>query len=260
MRPLITIALGLLVLVSGASADDPEGDSKASGELQHLQGSWTFEALRTGDDEAKSETLGKRVFFVGGDSFVVFDAGKIVQAGTLQVDPTKTPRTLNFVVKQGDHRGETLLGIYQSEDDLLKACVGLDGQSRPAAFPAKPGPNMMLFSVRHPVRPADETIAIVGKYRSESEVEAGGKIEFEVSIERRGDGYLVTYAKQGRIAYIGTGLRTGDVLSMAWATQGQVGVSAYKIEKGPRLVGRYATLGGIGITARETLTPEKVRE
>ena len=260
MKPLITIAFGLLVFVARASADDPAGDSQASGELQHLQGSWTFESFRTGDDEAKPETLGKRVFFVGGDSFVVFDAGKVVQAGTLQVDPTKTPRTLNLVVKQGDHRDETLLGIYQFEDNLLKACVGLDGQSRPAAFPAKAGPNVMLFSVRHPVRPADEATAIVGKYKSETEEIEGVKMEFDVSIERRGDAYLITYAKQGRILYIGTGLRIGDVLSMAWATQGQAGVSAYKIEKGPRLVGRYATLGGPGNTVKETLTPEKVRE
>ncbi|MDB5349718.1 MAG: hypothetical protein JWN86_965 [Planctomycetota bacterium] len=256
----MTFALGLLFLASSVLADDPPAASKASEEIQRLQGTWKFEALRTGDEEVKPEALGKRSLFFGADSFLVFDAGRIVQAGTLQVDPSKTPRTLNLVVKQGDHQGETLLGIYSFEGDLLKACVDLDGQSRPSEFKARAGSKTMFFSVRHPAWSADETIAIVGKYKSETEGAEGEKIDYDVAIERRGDAYLVTYTKLGQLVYIGTGLRTGNVLSMAWATQGQAGVSAYKIEKGPRLVGRYATLGGPGMTAIETMTPEKVRE
>lgn len=261
MRPLVHVALGLAILGASPRADDPPGeDNRVKQELQRLQGGWTFESLRQNGDVTKAEALAKRVLFFGGDAFVVLDAGAIVQAGKIQVDPAKTPRTLNLIVDQGDHRGETLLGIFEFEDDLLRACIGLDGQSRPAGFKVEDGTPKLLLTARHVGRPADEAISIVGAYVSRTEGPGGDKLDYDVTIERRGDAYLVIYKKDGRPLYVGTGLRTGDVLSMAWATQGQTGVSTYKIEKGPRLTGRYAELGGIGITAKETMTPAKVKE
>jgi hypothetical protein len=114
-----------------------------------------------------------------------------------------------------------------------------------------------VVTLKKPKPAADEAVDIVGKYRSEL-VEAGGKVVVtEVTVEKRGDAYGVTYRLGDKVLFVGTAIRKGDQLSMGWLSAGQVGVSVYKIEPGPRLTGEYTILGGIGATAKEKLTPWK---
>lgn len=239
--------------------DTGEAAATVRDEFQRLQGTWQVEGWAEGGAEAADAKT--RGVFVGGNIFVFRRDGKTHQAGVLQLDPGKGPRTFNATVREGAGRDGVLLGIYRFAADAdgltLTLCYDPAGQARPADFNPDPAGGFVLVKLRKPKPPADEAVEIAGKYRSEL-VEATGKtVVTEAVVERRGDSYLVTYTQDGRTLFVGTALRKGSQLSMCWVSAGQVGVSVYLIEKGPKLVGEYTALAGIGVTGKETLTPWK---
>ncbi len=249
-----------LVLVFAAAAPAPSADPKAKppteqAELQRFQGTWRVESWAEGGKPLPAaEATGRTVFF-GNNLFVVRSGAKIVQAGTLKLDPAKSPPTFNGVVKQGDPRDGVLLGVYSLDAGTLTLCYDPKGQDRPTTVKPDADAALTVAVLKRPPQAADETVDIVGKYRSESREPDGSAHVSEAVIERRGDAYQVTYRRDGQLTYIGTAVRSGDTLSMAWVSSGQAGVSVYRIEKGPKLVGQYTTLAGIGILSTETLTP-----
>lgn len=241
----------------GEKADKGDGPAVRD-EFQRLQGTWQVEGWAEGGAEAADAKA--RGVFVGGNVFVFRRDGKTHQAGVLQLDPAKGPRTFNATVREGAGRDGVLLGIYKFAADAdgltLTLCYDPAGQARPADFNPDPAAGCVVVKLRKPKPPADEAVEIAGKYRSEL-VEATGKtVVTEAVVERRGDAYLVTYTLDGRVLFAGTALRKGGQLSMCWVSgNGQAGVSVYLIEKGPKLVGEYTALAGIGVTGKETLTP-----
>jgi uncharacterized protein (TIGR03067 family) len=246
-------------LVAGATAADPapKKPPTAAEELQHFQGTWQIESWQEKGKAIPAPDLKKRGVFFGANLFVYRRDGKLHQAGSLQLEPSRSPKTVNLSVKEGDGKDGVMLGIYAISGDTLKLCYDPEGQKRPENFTPDSKSGFTLIELKKPKPPADEAIAIVGKYRSEL-LEATGKIVVtDAVVERRGDGYLVTYTKNDKVLFVGTALRRGDQLSMCWISSGQVGVSVYKIEAGPKLVGEYATLGGIGVLGKEVLKPWK---
>lgn len=263
MRRLTGLALGVLLVAAAGRADDPPPKQKkpkaptAAEELQRFQGTWQIESWEEGGKPPTAAELKKRGVFFGVNLFVFRRDGKVHQAGSVQLDPSKTPRTINLSVKDGEGKDGVMLGVYELTADTLKLCFDPKGQDRPAGFQPDADSGFTLVTLKRPKPPADEQIEIVGKYRSEL-IEAGGKVVVtDAVVERRGDAYLVTYTQGDKLLFVGTALRKGDQLSMCWVSSGQVGVSVYKIEKGPKLVGEYTTLAGIGVTGKEILTPWK---
>ncbi len=259
MRSLTALfCVGLLL--GSARTDDPPAKKAptAAEELQTFQGTWIVEGWDEGGKALAGADLKARGVFFGANLFIFSRDGKTHQAGTVQLDPGKSPATANLSVRAGEGKDDVMLGIYAREGDTLKLCFDPKGQERPKDFKPDAKDGFVLVTLKKPKPPADETVNIVGKYRSELLDGLTGKTNVaEVTVERRGDGYTLTYRIEGNVAYIGTALRKGDQLSMGWISGGQVGVSVYKIEAGPKLVGEYTILGGIGATVKETLTPWK---
>jgi uncharacterized protein (TIGR03067 family) len=245
---LVAVVVGSPVVL----AAEPEPEVQA--ELQKLQGTWLYESYTTDGKTEDAEKLKTRTFLVGADAFLVRQDGKIVQAGKLRLDPERKPKTFSGEVQAGDPKGATLLGIYELDKDTLKFCYDPAGNERPKEFKseAKSG---TIYAVLKRKTPAP-AIEIVGKFKSETIESGGRKLTNEVTIEKRGDAYLLSYRNaSGGLIYVATGIRTGDTLSTCWVSAGQAGVSVYKIEKGPKLVGEYTPLAGVGLLTPETLVP-----
>jgi uncharacterized protein (TIGR03067 family) len=244
------------VLLPASALQPPPGPPRGQATreaLKPFQGTWTFESLEEDGMKVTADELKQRTIFFGADVFVVRQGNKILQAGGLQVNPSKNPKSVNAMVKVGQDKGKVWLGIYALDGDTLKLCLDTEGEERPKEFKAPAG-SKRLLAVCKRVKRKNENLEIAGTYRSEAIQDDGSKYVAEAIIERLGDAYLVTYKKGPLTAYIAVGIRHGDTFCIAWANQGQVGVTLYKIEPGPRLVGQYTHLGGAGMLNQETLT------
>lgn len=250
------LGLSLVVLAAAtARADDPP---TVRDELQALQGTWQVEGWEENGKPLPAADLKKREVFFGGNVFIFRRGGKLHQAGAVQLDPAKKVPTVNLSVKEGQGRDGVMLGVYARTGDTLTLCFDPLGQARPEGVKPDAKAGFTVVTLKKPKPPADETLAIAGKYRSELTDQTGKVAVTEAVIERRGDAYLVTYTAKEKLLFVGTAIRKGDQLSMCWVSAGQAGVSVYKIEKvarGAKLTGEYTMLAGLGVIATEVLTP-----
>jgi uncharacterized protein (TIGR03067 family) len=256
MKPLAALTL-LLLLVYTIAADEPPKKVPAGVEvLRQFQGTWQVESWEEGGKAATADDLKKRGVFFGASFFILRRDDKVFGAGGIRFDPNKSPATIDFIVREGDKKGEVFPGIYSLEGDTLKLCFDPKGNTTPKDFKPDAKDGFILIVAKKPKPPADETIDIVGKYRSRLvDGKTGVVTVADVFIEKRGDSYTMTYKHEDKVLFVGTALRKGDILSACWASGMQVGVSVYKIEAGPKLVGEFTILGSIGATGKETLTP-----
>jgi uncharacterized protein (TIGR03067 family) len=223
-------------------------------DLLELQGTWQLQSVE--DSKKDKIDVKKRTLFVGGDLVLVQQGDKLVQAGQLRLNSTKSPRSIDVVVRKGEHEDNTMLGIYELKGDTLKVCFDPEGENRPKKFETKKESAVFVATYKRVKRDGEE-IDVRGKYRSETFGPDKKKVSMDAEIQKRGDAYLVKWEVSEGVAYVGTGIRQGDTLSVAWVNRGSVGVSVYKIEKGPKLVGVYTEVGGAGLVAKEVLTISK---
>jgi uncharacterized protein (TIGR03067 family) len=252
---------GIVMLVMGvlAIAQEPKKPAHPE-EFQKLQGTWILESWETAGEELSTANLKKRAAFIGANMLILRKEGKILHAGLMQIDPTKSPARLDLAIKEGVGKDTIMLGIYELDGDTLKICLDTEGEARPKEFVSKVKTNHQLITLKKPKRPDDQTIEIVGTYRSDVLEPDGKRATSEAKIERRGDGYLITYLNGPKVLYLGTGIRKGNTMSMVWTNGPAAGVSVYKIEAGPKLTGEYTNLGGLGMISTETLTRQKRTE
>lgn len=230
-------------------------DMAVKAELQQLQGSWQIELQEEDGAKVPAEDLKGRSLLIGKNAFVLLGKNAILQLGTLKLNLTKTPRTANVTMLDGKYKGDILQGIYTLDGDELKICLDTQGQERPKEFKTTPGSGFLLLVCKR-IRPKGEDQELNGNYKSETTMADGRKFTLDVSIERVGDAYLLTYTKENQkgIVFLGIGLRKGDMFAVSWLNQGQVGITIYHIEKGPRFNGQFTELGGPGLLGTETLT------
>jgi uncharacterized protein (TIGR03067 family) len=113
-------------------------------ELEKLDGSWvpvSYEVDGMKSDEETLKSFGK----------VVRKNGKYTWSGggwgTIVIDPTKTPKHINFSVVDGQGLVRTYEGIYEIDGDRFKECHASPGGERPSEFKTSPssGHGMMVL-------------------------------------------------------------------------------------------------------------------
>jgi uncharacterized protein (TIGR03067 family) len=254
----LTPLVAALLLFADDKPPPPKLDPAVVAELQRLQGSWQAEAWEEAGKPLAGGELKKRTFFFGANIFYIRSGEKLLQGGAAQLAPTKKPRTINFSVKEGEGADGVMLGIYSLDGDTLKLCFDPQGESRPKDFKAGEKSGFTRITLKRPKPPADEAINIVGEYNSEMVDAMTGKVvAMDVTIERRGDAYILRYKLDDKPLFAGIALRKGNMLAMSWVSPGQSGVSLYKIEAGPKLVGDHTVMGGVGLVGKEVLTARK---
>jgi uncharacterized protein (TIGR03067 family) len=128
--------VALLFVVCAVRAEDKKA-------LEAIQGKWTILSVeRDGKADAKW-TDGVRL--MEGDKYTLTPKDGTPVSGTFKLDPSKTPKTIDFVPGAGQFKGKTLAGIYALEGDTLKICFATEeGKPRPTEFTSKPGSGTML--------------------------------------------------------------------------------------------------------------------
>ena len=119
-------------------AGPPPKEIHVQAEMQKLQGTWNVVAL-----EVEAMKMGESSFqgskiVVKGDTFTTVSMGADY-SGTIKVDATSSPKTLDLTFAEGPHQGNTAHGIYGLDDSRWIICLGFAGRDRPKEFVTTPG-------------------------------------------------------------------------------------------------------------------------
>ena len=73
--------------------------------------------------------------------------GKVTERGTLKLDASKQPMTIDLAITEGDGSGKAQIGIVEVTDGTLRMCLDTPGAGqRPSEFGVKDG--VIVFEAR----------------------------------------------------------------------------------------------------------------
>ncbi|MGQ0553843.1 MAG: TIGR03067 domain-containing protein [Planctomycetota bacterium] len=149
-RALLSVLLGLLA----CGAPGPRPSEQAELAKQHaqdlalFQGTWVFESVIVGGETLPADLFKEMSVTFDGAAYSVKVGDLVVEAATMTIDPSQSPKTLDAKVTAGPNEGASILGIYEISADTLRACVDPDGKERPMEFKADSGSRTLVVHKR----------------------------------------------------------------------------------------------------------------
>jgi uncharacterized protein (TIGR03067 family) len=130
-RATFILINGIVALISSqALAADEQAVKK---ELAQLQGEWSMVS-----GSAEGETMRKQMKRVcKGDELTVTMGSQVFLKAKITIDPSKTPKTIDYQMTEGFTKGKTQLGIYELGGDTFKSSFSAAGAERPKDFSTK---------------------------------------------------------------------------------------------------------------------------
>ena len=133
-RGLLYCGLIISTMVAMASSSNDK-DEAIKKDRKLYEGTWRavkleVEGNKTGEEDAR------KISVVNGDdgTWTLFAEGKQIAKGTSTIDPTAKPKTIDFLVTEGDSKDMTSLGIYEIDEKTRKLCFAAVGKPRPKEF------------------------------------------------------------------------------------------------------------------------------
>ena len=114
-------------------------------EFKRMDGTWKCLALDYDGNKLSAAQLEAVRLVQTGDKYASKVGDTIIDGGTLMIDPTKKPKTIDAMATTGSAKGRTLLGIYEFDGDDYKICFGDTGNPRPTEFAAGAGSGNILI-------------------------------------------------------------------------------------------------------------------
>jgi uncharacterized protein (TIGR03067 family) len=147
MKRLSWYALAL-TLVSGAlianvRADDKKDDKdktdKVAAEDKKFEGTWQVTKEVHNGRAIDEDRVSRTTFVFKGKKYEQKIGDEVVEAGTQDLDPTKSPKHMDVTVSKGDGtEGLKQLAIYEIDGDTIKACFANHGEKeRPTKLESK---------------------------------------------------------------------------------------------------------------------------
>src|SRR5882672_699577 len=97
--PQFGLAVLLCGLASTSVAADPK-DEAVKKELKTLEGTWDFKAKVVEGNEIPAPA-GAMQLVITGTKYVLRVEGKDFESGTITIDPSKSPRAIDFLAAEG---------------------------------------------------------------------------------------------------------------------------------------------------------------
>jgi len=144
-RAVAVLAIvSLFAAVRSQAADDANEEAVAK-DLRAFKGTWRLSSKEV-DGKKFSEEEIKDVIATndGSGTFSVRRGDKTIGAGAVKLDPTTNPKAVDITYTEGEHKGKTVLGIYEIEGDTFRVCCARPRDARPAEFCAKAGSGRAL--------------------------------------------------------------------------------------------------------------------
>jgi len=138
------IAAAFLLLGSIGSLIAAEvGGEDAKKELKKFQGTWAMVSGELSGKKAADEHMSRSKIVYEGDKLQIMvpnQTTETIVAEIVKIDPTKKPKEMHFIRKNGPNAGKTLIGIYEFEgDDQYKFAFDPTGAMTLKEFATKEG-------------------------------------------------------------------------------------------------------------------------
>jgi uncharacterized protein (TIGR03067 family) len=124
-RVLTILATGCLLLVSTSL----RADDDAKKDLEALTGTWKVETFTQDGMKAPEDFVKQITFVIKDGKYSITVEGKEVEAGTIKVDPSKKPKTMDFEITSGNDKGKKQPGIYTLDGDKFTFCMAHPGEA-----------------------------------------------------------------------------------------------------------------------------------
>lgn len=132
--------LAALMLLAAPLAADDAADLKA------LAGTWIAESFEI-EGADMTENFKNLTLTIDGKNYTV-TVGELKDVGTLKIDSSKTPKTMDVTGTEGTNKGRTYVCIYELKDGKLTICYSMDDKNRPAKFETAKNSMTMLAVYR----------------------------------------------------------------------------------------------------------------
>jgi uncharacterized protein (TIGR03067 family) len=133
----VLLALFSLVFLGTARADDLKG----------MEGTWIVETAEAAGKPVDSEDLKDLVVTIAGDRYTVKTRDEI-KRGTLKLDETQKPKTMDATNTEGLDVGKVVKAIYELNGDTMRVCYALDGGARPTELASKEGSTALVITYK----------------------------------------------------------------------------------------------------------------
>jgi uncharacterized protein (TIGR03067 family) len=102
-----------------------------------LQGTWVITSI---NGKAPAEGASEMTLTFTDDKYHQTFAGQVNERGTIKIDASKKPTTIDLIIAEGDDAGKTQLGIIEVKGDTVRANLDRPGAGqRPPDFTIKEG-------------------------------------------------------------------------------------------------------------------------
>jgi uncharacterized protein (TIGR03067 family) len=139
----VLLILAFVALASAAV----KPNANAVDDLENLEGTWAVVSLEADGAKIPDAMLDGSRIIIKGDAFKSFSGGATYE-GTIKVDASKTPKTIDLIFTEGPEKGKTALGIYELRGDNWRMCLSLGAGSRPSEFATKQGRGHALETLK----------------------------------------------------------------------------------------------------------------
>lgn len=141
---LVTLLCTLGLTASGGPGVRADEKADVAKELTKFQGTWTFESVEAGGKKLPADQFKGMTVTFEGDKYAVKIGDMVVEAATLKLDLSKSPKTFDSTVTFGPNKGKVYLAIYEMSGDTLKVCFDPEGKKRPTEFKGESGAQLVV--------------------------------------------------------------------------------------------------------------------
>jgi len=146
MRRYAVAVLAIVSLFAAVRSQAAEDNEEAvAKDLQAFKGTWRLSSKEEDGKKFSEEEIKDVIATSDGSGKVSVRRGdKVINEGTVKLDPTKKPKTIDVTFTEGERKGQTVLGIYEIDGGAFQVCVARPGDERPTEFSAQAGSGRTL--------------------------------------------------------------------------------------------------------------------
>ena len=144
--PISALAVSLCLALAGYTAEQ-----KDKSDADKLQGTWQAVKVEIGGVPLPEEILNNLKYEIKGNKMITMGVPEIIKQygeATFKLDPSTTPKSMDFTVTAGDNKGNEMEAIYELKGDELRICVQITGKERPNEFVTKEGDSRGLLLLK----------------------------------------------------------------------------------------------------------------